>query len=90
MPVRRVNTIVHGAQIGSSSDEVNVMIGIVILLKIDGVQPIPGERRWCGQFGNEIVDVVTYDVGGELTSSNQITQKSYLRHHRPGERGRYR
>jgi hypothetical protein len=64
MPVRRINTIVHGAQIGSSSDEVNVMVGIVILLEIDRVQPIPGERRRCGQFGNEIVDVVTYDVGG--------------------------
>lgn len=43
MTVRDVDTIVHSTKIGCSSDEVNVMVAVVVLLEFNGVEAVPSK-----------------------------------------------
>lgn len=57
VPVGRVDTVVHRAEIRRSSDEVDVMVSIVILLELNGVEAVASQRRRSRELGNEVVQV---------------------------------
>ena len=44
MPVSGVDAVVHRAQVRRSSDEVDVVVGVIILLELDGRQAVACER----------------------------------------------
>ena len=59
MAIGNGDIVVHGAQIRSGSDKINVMVGVVIFLELNRRKAIASEGRRRGQF----LDEVTYIVG---------------------------
>jgi hypothetical protein len=45
VPVGGVDAVVHGPQVRASRDEINVVVRVVVLLKVDGVETVASQRR---------------------------------------------
>ena len=43
--IRRSDVVIRCAKVRSSSDKVDVIVGVIILLKFGGVEAIAGQRR---------------------------------------------
>lgn len=41
-----VNPVVHGTEIGSGGNKVDVVVSIIVLLELDGRQSVPCQGRW--------------------------------------------
>ena len=48
------DVVVGGTEVRSGSDEVHVVVGIVVLLKADGVHFVAGVRGGRGEFGENL------------------------------------
>lgn len=54
-----VDAVVHRAEVGGGGDEVDMVVGVVVLLEVDRVQAVPGEGRRRWELVREIDGVVT-------------------------------
>lgn len=62
MPVGRGNTIVSGTQVGSSGDEVNVVVRVIILLEVNGLKSETSQRSRRGKGRNNSFDVIFFYI----------------------------
>jgi hypothetical protein len=58
MAVSRVDVIVHCAKVGGSSDEVDVVVGVIVLLELNDIKPVSSQGRWSRQLLDQIWKLV--------------------------------
>lgn len=58
MSIGRSDSVVESSKVGSSGDEVDVEVGIVVLLEVDGVESVASEGGGSGKAGDDISDIL--------------------------------
>ena len=58
MSISRSNSVVESSEVRGSGDEVDVEVGVVVLLEVDGVESVASERGGSGKAGDDISDVL--------------------------------
>ena len=45
MTVGGCDVVIHGSKVRCGGDEINMVIGVIVLLELDGVQAVADQRR---------------------------------------------
>jgi hypothetical protein len=65
VPVRLLNLVVLGPQVAGSRDEVDVVVGVIILLELDRRQLEPGKRLGLRQVVDKVLQLrLVVESGG--------------------------
>lgn len=60
MSIGRSDTVVESSKVGSGGDEVDVEVGIVVLLEVDGVESVTSEGGGSRKAGDDLSDVLGF------------------------------